>query len=992
MKSIQLILTILLSCCVINAQDYKKMIIDGNHKVSEIQAAAEAYFKKKGQGRGTGYKSYKRWEYNALRDQTLDGFIRSSDFYFNEFERYNGYLNSLASNRVTSSSNWEALGPDYYNQTSGWNPGVGRITSIAIDPNNENHIVIGSVAGGIWKTLDYGQNWTVLTDNQPTMYVYALTMDPTNSDIYYWGSTNGLIFKSEDAGTTWNVLADIGQGYVNKILINPNTPSKMFCSAQNGGIFKSSDSGLNWTLIHPNATQGFDIEFKPGDYNTIYASGDRVFKSVDGGETFEEYQTSDQLIPNWDQLNIDGNTSWNLVNSNQNASVTAYGNTMAIFYQGDFSRPVTKLVSQPLDLSNASSPNLNFFYSSANWEGDVDELRVYYKSSATESWILLAEFLDSAEFWQEINLQLPNPTQDYYIAFESKSNYGRGLTLDNVLVSDPSIGTVLYEEFEYEVNSFNPTGAKMIGVSPDDPEVVYVLEEYGRIFNGLYKSTDEGSSYTKLDHQGKNYFGYSSLADDDRGQAPRDMDITVNPLDVNDVHIAGLISWRSTDGGFNFNVTSQWQPIMSINENIGYCHSDIDMMFFQNNKLYVASDGGIHVAPDPTNVNVNYFTDLSTGLGIHQFYKIGISQTNPVVVSGGSQDNGTSVFRADEIWYNWLGADGMETFIDYSNTQIMYGTSQYGSLYKTYDGGSSRNWISRPAPDRGSWVTPFEQDPFDPNTIYAAYKQIYKSNDGGDNWSIISQEFDYNANHLKIAPSDNLTLYTSHSENLYKTTTGGFGDWEQLSGFQGNINFIAIHPTNPNKLAIATTSNEKVYISDDGGDSWAAVRFDLPDFSALALVWDTTFNEDILYLGMNYGVYYLRADATAWQPYATALPKVRVNELEINTAENKIYAATYGRGLWRADLFDPSALSTTNFSLNSLKIYPNPSNGKFTISWNQHQKVSVKIYDSYGKLLYINRALDMTSPVSPDLKLSQGLYIIKINSSNQEISKKLIIE
>ena len=79
MKSIQLLLTLLLSCCVINAQDYKKMIIDGNHKVSEIQAAAEAYFKKKGQGRGTGYKSYKRWEYNALRDQTLDGFIRSSD-------------------------------------------------------------------------------------------------------------------------------------------------------------------------------------------------------------------------------------------------------------------------------------------------------------------------------------------------------------------------------------------------------------------------------------------------------------------------------------------------------------------------------------------------------------------------------------------------------------------------------------------------------------------------------------------------------------------------------------------------------------------------------------------------------------------------------------------------------------------------------------------------------------------------------------------------
>ena len=64
----------------------------------------------------------------------------------------------------------------------------------------------------------------------------------------------------------------------------------------------------------------------------------------------------------------------------------------------------------------------------------------------------------------------------------------------------------------------------------------------------------------KLDHSGKNYFGYSSDADDDRGQAPRDMDIIVNPSDAEDVHIAGILSWRSTNGGTDFNITSQWVP------------------------------------------------------------------------------------------------------------------------------------------------------------------------------------------------------------------------------------------------------------------------------------------------------------------------------------------------------------------------------------------------------------------------------------------------
>ena len=89
---------------------------------------------------------------------------------------------------------------------------------------------------------------------------------------------------------------------------------------------------------------------------------------------------------------------------------------------------------------------------------------------------------------------------------------------------------------------------------------MYVLDANSGRFGGFYKSTDSGSSFSKLDHAGKNYFGYESDASDNRGQAPRDMDVIVNPSDVDDVHIAGILSWRSTNGGTDFTVTSQWQP------------------------------------------------------------------------------------------------------------------------------------------------------------------------------------------------------------------------------------------------------------------------------------------------------------------------------------------------------------------------------------------------------------------------------------------------
>ena len=235
-------------------------------------------------------------------------------------------------------------------------------------------------------------------------------------------------------------------------------------------------------------------------------------------------------------------------------------------------------------------------------------------------------------------------------------------------------------------------------------------------------------------------------------------------------------------------------------------------------------------------------------------------------------------------------------------------------------------------------------------------------------------------------------MYAAYGEGLYKTINGGSnGDWAQLIGFSGNINSIAIHPTNSNKLAIATNSNDKVYISNDGGQNWSIARFDLPNFSALALVWDTTYGEDILYLGMNYGIYYLKNNETTWTSYNTGLPNVQIRELEVNTADNKLYAATYGRGLWRVSLFDPAALGTADLQFSDLILSPNPNTGAFKLNWKLNTLVSIKIYDSLGKLVFYEKNRDLTQNPEIDLQAQQGLYFLKVNTSSQEVTKKLII-
>ncbi|MGG5485428.1 T9SS type A sorting domain-containing protein [Gaetbulibacter sp. PBL-D1] len=822
------------------SQEYKRMMDAGTYTVEEIIAEAEAYFAIEGTGQGKGYKPYKRWEYQALRNMDENGMLKTPEFYFEELENYNNYINQNSGLARTTVGTWEQLGPTNWNQTSGWNPGVGRVTSIAVDASNSNHIIAGANSGGVWKTLDGGATWEVLTDNMSNLYVYALAIDPNDSSTYYWGTTSGNIFKSTDAGATWNFWSDTGNGSVNKIIIDPANSNKMYCSVQSGGIFKSSNAGANWTLINESATNGYDVEFKPGDSNTIYASGQGVFVSTDGGANFSE---------------------------------------------------ITGVFSN---------------------------------------------------------------------------------------------------------------GPKMIGVSANSPSTVYVIEASGSAFGSLYKSTDSAVTFSELDHDGKNYFGYSSDPEDPSdvgsGQAPRDMDITVNPADANEVHIAGINTWRSLDGGVSFNISSQWIPQNAAAQGIGYCHADVDILEFVGDKLYAGTDGGIYVANNPSSaLTANFYTDLSAGMSIKQFYKFGITQSDPVIISGGSQDNGTSAYLANGDWIDWLGADGMESFVDKNNSNIMYGTSQFGTTYKTINGGSNISNLVKPDGKGGqnfyNWVVPFEQDPLVQNTIYIAFDEVYMSTNGGTSWTSVSQNFGANIDNLKVAPSNSSYMYLSINGNLYKNTFVGIvNSWSQLSGFSGSVNSIAIHPTDPNKVAIATTSTQKVYVSSNGGITWTPYGFDLPNFSAQALTWHDN-GEDGLYLGMNYGVYYIdNTTGNSWQPFSNNLPNVIISELEINTVENKIYAATYGRGVWRSNLYDAS-LSVSEFDLQSLNMYPNPAKTQINLRWDKGDNVSIRIYNSIGKLMYYAKDENLLDTYTIDVaQYASGLYFVKVNTLNGVVTKKLIIE
>lgn len=962
------------------SQKYLEWIEAGDKRVSEIQAEAESYFQHRDKGKGSGYKDYKRWEYNAVRMMDQNGYLSSNEDHIQELGKLNKSLNQYYLSGNRSAAYWSELGPSSYLATSSWNPGVGRITSFDIDTNDPEHVIIGAETGGVWKKSSDDIAWQPLMDYFSNISVQSVAIDDKNPNVYYFGSTGGRIYTSLDAGKTWNQLTNVGSSSVRKILIHPNNPDIMFVCVQNSGFFRTDNRGFSWTKITEDS-RAYDIAFKPNDVSTVYATGLALHISKDGGNTFT---TKNQGIGNAQLIKIP-------FPNNTEKYIDAVENT---FNLGRVKVPVypEKLIGN-LALFKDEDGTSFACSDAANGFELQDKIVLIKRGNCTfASKVYRAQLLGAVA----VIMINDNPNEAFAMGGEGNAN----ITIPAIMVSGND-GNYLIDlitnqgEWSIELqqqlfpsNSFG-IGAKLLGLSPSAPNQIYVLEADGNKFGGIYKSIDGGENFTKLFHENVNYFGYDTQGLDEAGQAPRCMAIAVHPNDANEVHIGGILSWMSTDGGISFTCTSDWIPNSAEALNIGYCHADITKMEFYKNDLVVTSDGGIFKAKNTKNVGFDYYEDETFGLGIRQFYKIGVSQTKPVIVTGGSQDNGTSTYMPATGWTDWLGADGMETFVDKNDPNILYGTTQFGSLYRSESPGNYESLIVD-ANVSGNWVTPFEQDPVAPNTLYVGYQFIYKSEDKGQNWTKFFFPFPAPLNHLKIAPSNNQIIFVAQASSLYKSNDGG-QTWREINTWNfGNINSIAIHPKDPNKIAIASTSEQRVLVSFDGGESWNSYQKNLPSFSALAVVWQNN-NLDGLYVGMNFGVFYIDKNQQNWLPFINNLPNVIINELEINEAENKIYAATYGRGLWASDLYIVSSTEPQDEVLG-VKIFPNPAMDVLliTIPKDIQAETDIEIYDASGKQVVNEK--DHLNDFSLDIHhLVPGPYYVRISNKSGTCAHKLIV-
>jgi len=200
-------------------------------------------------------------------------------------------------------SNWTELGPSVNNIM-----GVGQIKAIAFDPiDPANIIYAGAPVGGVWKTIDGGQNWLSLNTDQQFARLGAssIVIDPFlnstgHNNIYVaTGDLNSInsysdgVYRSTDGGITWQAIntnlfsASTGFYYIPKLLIDPSNSNNLY-AATSIGIYKCtnrSSATPTWTKVYPSIGDERirNILFEPGNNQVLYASGANIIKSTNSG-------------------------------------------------------------------------------------------------------------------------------------------------------------------------------------------------------------------------------------------------------------------------------------------------------------------------------------------------------------------------------------------------------------------------------------------------------------------------------------------------------------------------------------------------------------------------------------------------------------------------------------------------------------------------------------------------------------------------------------
>jgi hypothetical protein len=648
-------------------------------------------------------------------------------------------------------------------------------------------------------------------------------------------------------------------GRILSIAWHPTNLNVIYIGSASGGLWKTTDGGTSWIPLTddlPSLAVG-SVVLDPTNPNVVYIG------------TGEGSYNIDAVYGAGILKSTDGGTTWN---------------TTGMSWTQSQSRAINKIVIHP------STPQ-TMWCATNIWSGGGG---VYRTTDGGASW---TRYLSGDA--KDIVLH-PDSANVLYAAI----GYPWGGSSNGVYKSTD--GGVTWTLRSSGLPAGTSLGRIALSISRSNPQTVYAgisqTISGGAGLLGIYRTTDAGGSWS-LQASTPNMYG---------GQGWYDIVCEVHPTNPDVVFSAGLDLYKSSNGGTSWSQKTYWNysPGHSL-----YAHADHHALAFKPgdpNTIIAGTDGGMYKSTNGGDT----WTGINNGLSTMQFYAMCNDYLNGNVALGGTQDNGTVKYSGSSTWSWILGGDGGYTLVDYTNSNIVYASTQRGSHYKSTNGGSSFFSIQSGISGSGAWVTPTVMDPTNASVLYTGTTMVYKTTNGGTSWTAISTALSGQyVSTIAVAPSNPQVIYAGYenSGQVWKTTNGGTSWASCYSGLPYRyITRVAVHPSNPSTVFVTVSGygTGHVWKSTDGGASWSNASSGVPDMPCNAVVIDAS-DPNKMYLATDLGVYSSTNGGSSWTDYSNGLPNAVVDDIALHPTTGMLRASTHGRGMWQTSTGTPSVTVLT---------------------------------------------------------------------------------
>ncbi len=801
----------------------------------------------------------------------------------------------------------------------------------------------------------------------------AIAIDPTDPDRMFAAGVAGGIWRSHDAGASWMPVDDLMLNLaVCTLAIDPTNPDVLYAGTGEGfgngifldglGIFKSIDGGFSFEQLPataPAVTSAFsyvnDLVISPNDPTRLYAATRHgVFRSEDAGG------------------------SWNVVLANP-------------FYDGT---PPT---------SNGCTLGCTDIAVRTDSEPDV----------------ILAAFGSQ----QADGLFRSDDGGDSWVAYSVPSYQGR----------------------------------MTIAISPTDNDRIYLgmadnggLAQYGRLV-GIFRA-DDGVNFTYVqdpDHRFTPWlFSYSSIAlgcltgYPIYSQGWYDQVIAVDPVDPDRLFLGGIDQFRSDDAGVTFGMTGYlffrgqdppYPHYIHVDQHAIVFHPGYDGM--GNQTMYVGNDGGLWrtdnaraasteeecpIADDPGPPPAVEWTSLNNGYAVTQFYHGSVARGADVYI-GGAQDNGSSRVRSTatpDDWEEIFGGDGGYTAIDPTDADVMYVEIQgFPTIEKSIDGGETFTPAVNGITDTdGLFITPFAMDPNDPDVLWTGGQRPWRTTDGAALWRVAGPNFGATSqmSAIGISPLDGNIVYVGFANGYVMRTTDGLSEspsWSLVSSglpIGAWVSSVAVDPLDPD-VAYATYSSSGVphiHRTEDGGASWTGIdgiaESGVPDIPVHWLAVRPNFRST-LYAGTEFGVFASEDTGTTWQPANQGLAHTVVEALAFRD-ENTLVAFSFGRGAFVTSLDPVVAVPPADVARLEpvLSVGGTPVLGGATLRVDvaRDADATVSLHDVRGRRVAVvhdgalergRTELRWDGRTSSGEAAAAGTYLVRLEIEGRVLTEKLVL-